>query len=145
VFFDEFNKQNVAELVSISPEELRALTGTGSWAAEDKLPLDFFKRLSQATGCDAVLFSSLTAYRAFPPLRIGWKARLVDCAESHTWWAVDDVFDAGSASVVSGAEGYARANFNLPNPLSQDSGILHSPRRFGQYAAHTLAATLPRH
>lgn len=145
VFLDEISKQNVADLVSVAPDELRALTGASSWAAGDKLPLDFFRRLSQATGCDAVLFISLTTYQAFPPLRIGWRARLVDCVESHTWWAVDDLFDAGAASVISGAESYARANLNLPNVLLEDTGVLHSPRRFGQYTAYTLAATLPHH
>lgn len=143
VWVAELGKRGLFELIPVSHDVLQAFTGRSAWAAEDELPLDFFKRLSQATGCDAVMFASLTAFQSYPPLRVGWKARLVDCSEHQTWWSVDEQFDAGSDAVAAAAVAYARADLNLPNPLLADSGVLHSPRRFAQYAAHAIAATLP--
>jgi hypothetical protein len=69
--------------------------------------------------------------------------RLVDCLEHQTWWAVDEVFDGGVESVAAAAESYARAGLSLPNPLLADTGVLHSPLRFGQYTASAVANTLP--
>ena len=63
--------------------------------AEDRLPTDFFERLRQATGCYAVMFVSLTTFQAYPPLQVGWKARLVDCQQELPLVVVDEVFDAG--------------------------------------------------
>jgi len=141
----ELVKQNVFEVVPVSAEDLHTFTGRSGWSAEDELPLDFFQRLRQATGCDAVLFASLTAYQAYPPLRAGWRARLVDSSQHLTWWSIDELFDAGANSVAVAAEAYARAELNLPNPLLSDTGVLHSPRRFGQYTTWAVASTLPHH
>jgi hypothetical protein len=144
IWVTELGKRGLFEVVPVTPDVLQAYTGRSAWAAEDELPLDFFKRISQATGCDAVMFASLTAFDPYPPMRIGWRARLVDCMEHQTWWSVDEQFDAGSDAVASAAEAYARAELNLPNPLLADTGVLHSPRRFSQYATCAVAATLPR-
>jgi len=139
----ELGKRNLFEVVPVSTEDLRVLTGRNAWSAEDELPVDLFQRLSQATGCDAVLFARLTAFQAYPPLRTGWRARLVDCSQHLTWWSVDELFDAGSNPVAVAAQAYARADLNLPNPLLSDTGVLHSPSRFGQYTAFAVARTLP--
>jgi hypothetical protein len=143
VLLAELTKRNVFEVIVVSPEAVRKASDGNSWAAEDPLPNDFFERISQATGCDAVIFARLTVFEAYPPLRTGWKLRLVDCRQHQTWWAVDEVFDAGNNPVAAAAEAYARTELNLPNPLMADTGILHSPLRFGQYTANAIAGTLP--
>ena len=139
----ELIKRNLFEVVPVSAEDLHTFTGRSRWSAQEELPLDFFQRLRQATGCDAVLFACLTAYQAYPPLRAGWRARLVDSSQHLTWWSIDELFDAGADPVAVAAEAYARADLNLPNPLLSDTGVLHSPRRFGQYTAWAVAGTLP--
>ena len=143
LLLEEISKRKVAEIVPLTAAQVRDLTGCQSWAAQDMLPHDFFERLRQGVGCDAVLFVSLTAFEPYPPLRLGWKARLVDCTQYQTWWALDEVFDAGSESVAAAADAYARNQLNLPNPLLSDTGVLESPRRFGQYTAYAVAQTLP--
>jgi hypothetical protein len=143
VFITELTKRNLFEVIPVSAELLNGLTGGKGWAVDVPLPSDFFEHLRQLTDCDAVVFASLTVYRPYPPLQIGWKVRLVDCREHQTWWAVDEVFDAGVESVAAAAESYAQAALSLPNPLLADTGVLHSPRRFGQYAANAVAITLP--
>ena len=143
VFLAELRKRQAFEVIPVSPAVLRDLTAGSEWSADVALPPDFFKRLNQATACDAVVFVSLTAFRPYPPLQTGWKARLVDCRDHETWWAVDEVFDAGSESVIAAAQSYARGDLSQPNPLLADTGVLHSPLRFGQYTAYAVAQTLP--
>lgn len=143
LFITELNKCNRFEVIVVSSEQLQALTGGSAWAAEDPLPPDFFERLRQATGCDAILFISLTTFRAYPPLQTGWKARLVDCQQHLTWWAVDEVFDAGSDAVASAAMAFANSELKMPESALDGAAILRSPRRFGQYTAHAIVSTLP--
>ena len=143
VLIAELIKRNLFEVIPVSPETLRRLTAGNGWAVDAPLPADFFERLRQVTDCDAVVFASLTVFRAYPPLQTGWKVRLVDCREHQTWWAVDEVFDGGVESVAAAAESYARAGLSLPNPLLADTGVLHSPLRFGQYTASAVVHTLP--
>jgi hypothetical protein len=143
VLIAELTKRNLFEVIPISPETLRGLTAGNGWAVDAPLPPEFFKRLRRVTDCDAVVFASLTVFRPYPPLQTGWKVRLVDCYECQTWWAVDEVFDAGVEAVAAAAESYARVGLSLPNPLLADTGVLHSPLRFGQYAASAVAQTLP--
>jgi hypothetical protein len=143
LLIDELNKRKTVEVIALTTAQVQELTGKASWTPEENLPHDFFERLRDKVGCDAVLFASLTTFESYPPLRTGWKARLIDCAQHQTWWAVDEVFDAGMESVAAAAEAYARTGLSMPNPLLTDAGILHSPRRFGQYTANAVAGTLP--
>jgi hypothetical protein len=143
VLITELAKRNLFEVIPVSSEAIRALTAADGWTVDAPLPPDFFERLRLLTDCDAVVFASLTVYRPYPPLQTGWKIRLVDCREHQTWWAVDEVFDAGTESVAAAAESYARRSLSLPNPLLADTGVLHSPLRFGQYAASAVAQSLP--
>jgi hypothetical protein len=143
VLIAELTKRNLFEVIPVSLETIRSLTAGNGWLTDALLPPEFFERLRAVTDCDAVVFANLTVFRPYPPLQTGWKVRLVDCCEHQTWWAVDEVFDAGVESVAAAAESYARAGLNLPNPLLADTGVLHSPLRFGQYAANAIAQTLP--
>jgi hypothetical protein len=144
VFQAEFGKARMFELVAVSREDLRRWTGRAEWRSNDALPDDFLDRLTEATGCDAVLFIELTAYQAYPPLRVGWRCKLVDAFTGHIWWAADEVFDAGNPLVINAARRYYQQQMLPTAPALMDSrSILHSPRRFSQYTASALAGTLP--
>ena len=131
------------ETVTVQPEQLRQWTGRVGWRASDQLPSDFFKRLREATGCDAVLFSQLTHYQAYPPRTVGWRLQLVDAVSLRPWWACDEVFDAEDATVARAARRYYDAHPPGPDTTETSRGILYSPRRFGAYAASAVVATLP--
>ena len=141
--FRELDQTGRFETVLIKPEQLRQWTGRDRWNAFDPLPLDFFKRLREATGCDAVLFSQLTQYQAYPPLTIGWRLQLVDAVSLRPWWACDEVFSAEDATVARAARRYYDAHPPGPDTTETSRGILYSPRRFGAYAANAVVATLP--
>ena len=139
----ELRKRNAVEVIPVAREELQQWTGQPTWRAESALPTNLFQKISDATGCDAVLFCRLTVYRPHPPLAVGLGVKLITCPDRAVFWSVDEVFDASSAPVVSAAESYGAMELNLPSPQLDGSAVLLSPRRFGQYAAHAVMATLP--
>lgn len=127
----------------VSEPELQRWTGQSRWRVDDQLPAQFFEILRRETGCDGVLFSELREYRPYSPLAIGWRFRLVDKEGQVTLWAADEVFDAGYGPVANSARRYQIAQEELPPGLQDSRTILNSPRRFGQYTAAALLATLP--
>jgi hypothetical protein len=143
VLSGELSKTKKFELVPVTPDQLREWTGHSQWTAPQKLPADFFKVLAEHTGADAILFPELTVFRAYPPLAVGWRLKLVECTEQRVWWAIDEVFDAGESKVSNGARRFQQAEQRSPGALLDSTGILGSPRRFGQYAAATAVGTLP--
>lgn len=139
----ELRKRKRFELIQVTPDQLNVWTGKSAWVAAENLPTGFLSSVREHTGCDAVLFAALTTYHPYPPLSIGWSVKLADCREGQIWWSVDEVFDAGNQSVAAAAEAYGRKEMMLPAPLLENSAILDSPRRFGQYTAWAVASTMP--
>jgi len=143
VLVAELGRARQFELVSVSADELRLLTGRNSWSGEEKLPIDFFDKLKEKLGVDAVLFSRLTQYRAYEPLAVGWRLKLLDAAEPQVLWAVDEVFDARVPEVAAAARRYAQQHPDTGPSVQDAQGVLLSPRRFGRYAANAVVETLP--
>jgi hypothetical protein len=139
----ELLKSKRFELTPVSPEQLRQLTGQQTWRPDEKLPADFFDRLNEATGCDAVLFCQLTHYQPYQPLAIGWKFALVENTGSQIYWSADEVFDAGDPRVACAARSYYGQTIRAEKVMSDDSLGLLPPRRFGQFSLNALLATLP--
>ena len=139
----ELGKTGLFEIVHVSPADLRQRTGRASWTGQERLPQDFFQQIKEATDCDAVFFSHLTQYRAYPPLVIGWRFRLVDGQKPWIWWSADEMFSAGDPLVSNSARRYYQENLR-GSRLSKDSRtILNSPRYFGHYTVSTILETLP--
>ena len=130
------------EVIPVSTEQCRQWTGRGTWSGQETLPRDFFERLREMTGCDAVLFCQLTRYRPYPPVAVGWRAQLVSVAPLRVWWAVDELFSAGDSEVADAARAYYRAHFATRTGADPDS-ILATPRRFGQFTLTVVTESLP--
>lgn len=143
VLWTELAKLQRFEVQVVSPADLRRWTGRETWRASDELPQDFFARLRQATGCDAVLFCELTRFAPYPPLVVGWRLTLVEGERGEVWWAVDEVFDAGDPAVANAARRYQLAQAQGSTAVGDSRGIFHSPRRFGHYAASAALGTMP--
>jgi hypothetical protein len=141
----ELVKTRKFEIVRITPDALRVQTGRASWSAEDPLPPKFFETLREAQGCDAVLFCQLTVFKAYAPMSVGWRLRLVDCRSQQTLWATDEVFDAAQREVQDEARHFGqKESWLMPWHKADDWLVLRSPRRFGQFTLVTVLATLPR-
>ena len=139
----ELAKTRKFEALSVSPGILKNRTGRSAWEGTEALPPDFFDSLREVYGCDAVLFCQLTVFRPYAPLAIGWRMKLVDARTRQTLWAVDEVVDAGQPAVLDGLKDYQSTELRSPANPQDDWLMRNSPRRFGQYAAAQLFATLP--
>lgn len=138
-----FARTRAFELVPVSREELRLLTGRADWRPDDKLPPDLFDKLKEKLAVDAVLFSTLTAYRAYEPIAIGWRVKLIDTDEPRILWAVDEIFDARVPEVAAAAVRHAEHHRESTSSLEESRGVLTSVRRFGHYAASAVVGTMP--
>jgi hypothetical protein len=154
--YGEISKARLFETILITPEKLQEWTGRRKWQQNDVLPADFLIRLKEETGCDAVLFSQLSYYRAYPPIAIGWRMLLVR-PEGALVWSIDETFDAGEPAVVNSVRKYVleneRTNAEFSNEVRTKPGALwstkvsglewlNSPRQFARYAANAAVSTL---
>ncbi len=149
----ELAKTKRFELIPISPEDLRHLTGRTGWRTDELLPQDFFARLENATGCDAVFFCQLTRYEPYQPVAVGWKFALVANPDpghqpgagmrDKILWSADEVLDAGEPGVSNAARDYYSQHLRNEQPAADATTILNSPVMFGRYAMASLLETLP--
>lgn len=147
VLLDELRKTRQFDVRVVSSEELRAWTGKDEWRTQESLPLRLMTYLRKELGCDAVLFSRLTRFHAYPPQMQGYDLQLVRLSDPSDppviLWAVDEVFDAGEQSVENGARRYAKTTSQHPASLTDSRFILNSPSRFGHYALAAIFDTFP--
>jgi hypothetical protein len=142
----ELDRLNVFEVIRVSPDQMRHIAGKSDWCVVEKLPTTFFATIKQETGCDAVLFSRLTRYHAYPPMAVGWNLKLVDATDCQIWWACDELFDLADPQVVNSARRYelGHQKYYQSSPLLADSRTaLISPRRLAQYSVSAVFSTLP--
>jgi hypothetical protein len=140
----ELGQKELFELVRVTPGQLEHWSGTRTLKAEDKLPKEFTTNIRNALGCDAILFSRLTRYRAYPPMEMGWNLKLIDASSPTIWWAAEASFNAGDPSVALAARRFHKEHFRDQGSLSDSHTVLNSPSRFAQYTLNSLFALLPK-
>jgi hypothetical protein len=143
VFQAELTRTRKFEVVPASPDVLRIRTGRAEWTGGEVLPPKFFESLSEVYGADAVMFCQLTVFQPNPPLRVGWRLKLVDARTRQTLWAGDEVFDAGKPEQHASLWGRLRDEFRIAPDNVEAWKAQNSPRVFGQYTAAMLLGTLP--
>jgi hypothetical protein len=143
VLVAELIKAKRFEVVQVSPQALRSLTGRDHWSAAENLPPEFFDALREACGCEAILFAELTEYRAYTPVAIGWRLRLVDAHTGIALWASDELLDSRNPGVAVAARRCQSREQRSFGETGGDWAVLHSPRRFAQYSVAQLFDTLP--
>ncbi|HEY1171412.1 MAG TPA: hypothetical protein VGH19_08600 [Verrucomicrobiae bacterium] len=90
---EKWQRMERFEVVTVSGDQLKRWTGKPEWLSEERLPPRLLERLESETGCDAVIFTHVLGFTAYPPLSLGWKMRMVTIAEAKTLWAVESWFD----------------------------------------------------
>lgn len=153
LLYAELEKCKRFEVITVSSAELKQWTGKAGWRADEPLPPDFFGRVADATGCDAILFCQLTRYEPYQPVAVGWKFSLVanpppgppsaQSMKDKILWCADEVLDAGEPAVSNAARDYYGQHLRNEAPSADASTILSSPARFGQYTLAALLGTLP--
>ena len=143
VFHQELAKQRLFETVRLSTERMKVLFGARRISSSGKLPQTFLADLERETGANGVLLMDLDSYRAYRPLALGVRAKLVDLKSADFLWAIDETFDAGQPDVIVAAELFQRES-QLGNLSRKTSGsALSSPRTFAKYVASSTFSTLP--
>lgn len=143
VVLGELIKAKRFEIQEITPETLRELTGKREWTAEEKLPTDFFTRIRDIYGCEAILFIRLTVYKPYPPVAFGWNWKLVECDSARILWSADEVFNGGDNNVSNSARRFYQNHLAINMPGIDSGYILRTPRYFCQYSAFELACRIP--
>lgn len=143
VLWDQLVKTKRFEVVTVDPARLQGGTGQANWIGFENLPPDFLAFLRREYGCDAVLFAELTAYRAYAPLAVGWRLKLVDARSGQIIWSADEVFDAARPDVAAGVQRFTNHGLTLPFGREESWVAINSPSQFGRYSAATLLDTLP--
>lgn len=142
IFQAELTKVGRFESYFVQPAQLALWSGKERWDDFDELPASFLKEVAERTGCDGVMFSRISNFKAYPPMVIGWRMRLVS-NEAGQVWAADEIFDAADQAVSNSARRYNRGR-PRNNPVLEDSrSILLSPSEFGQYTLASVLGTLP--
>ena len=143
VVWEQVVKSKRFEAVTVDAGKLRAATSRATWTGGEVLPADFYDFLRREYACDAVLFGEITAYKAYAPLAVGWRFKLVDTHTGQVIWAADEIFDAADKKVAKSAQRFEHPKPHFPLLESGDWAVLNSPRRFGGYSAAALLKTLP--
>ena len=143
VLWEQLVKTKKFEVVAVDAATLRSRTGQVNWTGGENLPPDFLAFLRREYGCDGVLFAELTAYRAYAPLAVGWRLKLVDARSGQIVWSVDELFDAARPGVFRAAQRIERPGFVMPFFHDENWVAVNSPQRFGRYSAAIVLETLP--
>ena len=143
VLWEQLVKARKFEVVTVEAANLRRSSGQTAWTGLEVLPPDFLASLRREYACDGVLFAELTAYRAYAPLAVGWRLKLVDVRSGQILWAADELFDAAQPAVYRAAQRYAGPRSLWPFGREENWVAANSPRQFGRYAAAAVLDTLP--
>jgi hypothetical protein len=143
ILLAELIKTKKFEVVAVPPEALHHQTGRQSWTGTEVLPANFLDSLQRVYGCDAVLFCQLTTFRAYPPLAVGWRLKLVEAHTGRILWAADKVFDEKQQKTLNQTWHHYIAELGIGQDSSDDWQIENSPRLFGEYAIAQILTTLP--
>ena len=143
VLWEQLIKMKRFEVVAVDAAKLRSRTGQVNWTGAENLPPDFLAFLRREYGCDGVLFVEVTTYRAYAPLAVGWRMKLVDARSGQIVWSADELFDAARRNVSLAAQKFEQPRPIVPFMAEENWVAINSPRRFGRYAAAALLDTLP--
>jgi hypothetical protein len=143
VLWEQLIKTKRFEVVTVEPKALRRATGQVNWTGTESLPTDFLGFLRREYACDGVLFAELTTYRAYAPLAIGWRFKLVDARSGQILWASDELFDAASPPVARAAQRFGEPRSSWLFGHEDNWLAVNSPSQFGRFAATTVLDTLP--
>ena len=144
VFRQELAKRRAFEPVFVNRAELRRMVGKSQLSPQEKLPENFLARLhAEHPGVAGVMFLEIFGYRAYKPLALGVRGKLVDLRSGDFIWAIDETFDAGNASVIAAAEDFQIREQVTTFSRHTHGSVLSSPRSFAKYVADAAFGTLP--
>ena len=143
IFRQEIIQQKIFETIHLSPSQMKSIFGKSRVSSVDPLPNNFLSTLEIESQANGVLFIEVLSFRPYRPISLSVRAKLVDIKTGELNWAVDEMIDAGHASVQVAAQRFqSRSQVRALSDKTQGSTI-QSPRVFTKFAASMIFETLP--
>jgi hypothetical protein len=137
----ELAKGQAFEVVPADGAEARVLERLAVWDG-DCLDVHALTVLRRRLKVDALVCGKLLRYRPYSPPILGLRAQVVSTRTGSVLWGAEGTFDAGDAGVQFLMQQYHDLWLeDAPRSLGWRV-LLHSPRRFNQFVAHELVATI---
>lgn len=143
VLLSALQKKARFEVVAVTREEIQRRFHQPEFSSAAVLPHGFLEELGRAYGVEAVLFVDITLYAPYPPLAVGFRAKLAMIADVRLIWTFDDTFSSSDPAVINSVQRAGRVDSSSRLPLDMTVGTFQSPRRFASFAAEIMFDTLP--
>ena len=91
---------------------------------------------------DAIIFGTITHYKPYEPPILGVKIGMFSAVSGNVIWSSDTVFDSSEASVIQLVKNYYKENIQKKQSLYDWNIVLLSMKRYSQFAAYHIIATL---
>ncbi len=91
---------------------------------------------------DAIIFGTITHYKPYEPPILGMKVGMFSTVTGNVIWTADTILDSSEATVVRLVKTYYRTNYQRKQSLYGWKIILLSMKRYAQFVAHQVIATL---
>lgn len=140
VFLQELTKLQRFEVVPL-PESASEHAEIHRDLTRGKLSTNALVALSERYNIDGVLIGTVTAYRPYPPMRLGMRTRIVSLHSGQTVWAAEGLYDANDARTVEDLRHYAATFATAEASLHGWELNMIAPTKYAAYVAHRLAAT----
>ncbi|MBS1258677.1 MAG: hypothetical protein MAG551_01739 [Candidatus Scalindua arabica] len=91
---------------------------------------------------EAIIFGQITQYQPYEPPILGIKIGMFSTKSGNIMWSADAIFDSSQASVIKLLKSYHKKQYQRKQSLYDWNLILLSMKRYSQFAAHYIIATL---
>lgn len=144
IIAQELAQERIFETLSFSTNEMIQNFKQPRLSSRNRLPENFLSKIEDITAANGVLFIDIHSHRAYRPMSLGIRAKLIDIKTGDFMWAIDETFDLGHGSVIVGANEFQKINHIRAISSKTSGSVLHSPRVFAKYAFSTCFSTLPK-
>ena len=141
-FSQELIKQNLFEVLVITPEEMKDHFSKERFSSAEYLPTKLLSKLHTAYAIDGVMLLDVSYFNAYQPVGLGVRAKLLDGHTGEIVWAVDQLFDSSAPSVSNAAREFYKTQSLLQYPIKNTGNVLHSPNQFSKYVANSVFSTI---
>ena len=91
---------------------------------------------------DAIIFGTITQYQPYEPPVLGIKIGMFSARTGNIMWRADAIFDSSQASVIKLLKSYHKKQYQRKQSLYDWNLILLSMKRYAQFVAYHMIATL---
>lgn len=138
----ELAKLGLFEVISVDPEAMKELFAEERFSSIGVLPAQLIEKLHARYALDGLLFLDLSYFKAYQPVGIGIRAKLLNSDSGKLVWAADEIFDSSNPEVSNAAHKFYKKESIIAFPLQNTKSVLHSPGRFSKYVGNSLFSTI---